>query len=67
MGCSYDVIRAKVRVQDKDTFVTMYNEILKDELYDDFSFASPDCFDDEVVDGRVNFVIDQNPLFKIME
>ena len=67
MGCSYDVIRAKVRVQDRATFVTMYNEILKDELYDDVSFASPDCFDDKVVDGRVNFVIDQNPLFKIME
>ena len=67
MGCSYDVITARVRKQDQLKFMTMFNDLLKEDLYDDWAFASADCFSSEVVDGRVLFAIDQEPLFTRME
>jgi len=61
MGCSYDVFRATLGQEEyREDFVRLWNEVLEDELYDDFAGASMDCFEGE------EFEIDSEPLFRTM-
>ncbi len=67
MGCSYDVFRATLKQKEyKEDFVRLWNEVLKDELYDDWAVASMENFEENDTEGY-NFGIDSEPLFRTME
>ena len=69
MGCSYDILSARIRPEHKKKFIKMFNKILEDDLYDDWCVADDDCFaEDEMTgDGRLLFSLDQEPVFTRME
>lgn len=69
MGCSYDILGARIRPEHKKQFIKMFNKILKDDLYDDWCVADDDCFsEDEMAgDNRLVFSLDQEPIFTRME
>ena len=43
MGCSYDILGARIRPEHKKQFIKMFNKILKDDLYDDWCVADDVC------------------------
>lgn len=66
MGCSYDVIHANIKKEDKQKFLELYKKILAEDLYDDeWCIPDEDCFEDD--GDRSEFGIDAEPLFAMME
>ena len=68
MGCSYDILSARIKPEHKSKFIKMFNHILEADLYDDWCVADDDCFsEDDNDDGRIVFGMDQEPIFTRME
>ena len=68
MGCSYDILSARIRPEHKKKFIKMFNKVLENDLYDDWCVADEDCFsEDDIDDGRIVFGMDQEPVFTRME
>ena len=68
MGCSYDILSARIKPEHKSKFIKMFNHILEADLYDDWCVADEDCFaEDDNDDGRIVFGMDQEPIFTRME